>query len=641
MFTVLYGSAYGAPYLEDPDFIVEKYVKKVKIPTSIHFVNDDMFILEKEGNIRLVQNGVLRPDPIFSVNVNSQNERGLLGITSTNSTVFLYFTEAESPEGPPLGNRIYQYDWNGNELTNEVLLHDLPVNANIPAHNGGAMVTGLDGKVYAIVGDALQNGVLQNTGKGNFDDTGIILMVDKTGANIKPSESEDPTQYYRAVGIRNSFGLAIDPQTGNLWDTENGESTFDEINLVEPKFNSGWKKVMGPSSAEQKESLKNYLDFQYSDPEFSWQRVVGPTDLTFVDSDIFKKYAGYLLVGDFHNGEISKFKLNEDRDGFIFEDSKLQDNVLNTADSSDEIKFAKGFEGVTSIEFGPDGFLYVAQYGGHYIYRIVPSDIFYSEEKITPNWFKKNVEFWSAEQIDNSTFIAGLKYLIEENILILSDFLGNDNQQYSIELFKISAESWKKGEITDIEFNDDIESLIGNNLIHLDVNKVRCNSSPGIAVDFSNCIFSGRDLSSLDISHSNFTNADLSNVNFYRTDLRNTDFTNSILVNSNLERVNLRGATLTNVDLSGSNMKRVNLVTADVSFGSLVQVDLSGANMHKINLTGANLEGANLSEVTLTESNLSGANLKGANFTGAWLNGPNLKNANWEDAITVGCRGCP
>ena len=119
----------------------------------------------------------------------------------------------------------------------------------------------------------------------------------------------------------------------------------DEINLVESKFNSGWSKVMGPTTSEQKEDLLNYLDFQYSDPEFSWQRVVGPTDLAFVDSDIFKKYEDYLLVGDFHNGEISKFRLNEDRDGFIFKDSNLQDNVLNTEEDSDEIKFAEGFDG--------------------------------------------------------------------------------------------------------------------------------------------------------------------------------------------------------------------------------------------------------------------------------------------------------
>ena len=56
---------------------------------------------------------------------------------------------------------------------------------------------------------------------------------------------EHPLNMYYAYGIRNSFGLDFDPVTGNLQDTENGPHFGDEINLVEPGFNSGWKKVQG------------------------------------------------------------------------------------------------------------------------------------------------------------------------------------------------------------------------------------------------------------------------------------------------------------------------------------------------------------------------------------------------------------
>ena len=56
---------------------------------------------------------------------------------------------------------------------------------------------------------------------------------------------------YYAYGIRNSFGIAFDPLTGNLWDTENGPSFGDEINLVEPGFNSGWAKVLGIWNIEE------------------------------------------------------------------------------------------------------------------------------------------------------------------------------------------------------------------------------------------------------------------------------------------------------------------------------------------------------------------------------------------------------
>ena len=54
-----------------------------------------------------------------------------------------------------------------------------------------------------------------------------------------------PLNMYYGYGIRNSFGIAFDPLTGNLWDTENGPGFGDEINLVIPGFNSGWLKVQG------------------------------------------------------------------------------------------------------------------------------------------------------------------------------------------------------------------------------------------------------------------------------------------------------------------------------------------------------------------------------------------------------------
>ena len=215
-------------------------------------------------------------------------------------------------------------------------------------------------------------------------------------------------------------------------------------------------------------------DFTYSDPEFSWEKPVGPTDLTFVDSDVFKKYEDYLLVGDIHHGKISKFKLNENRDGFIFNDPQLQDNVLNIDESSDEITFAEGFLGVTSIEFGPDGFLYVTSFGDSSIFRIVPSEILNTKEVTIPNWLKKNVEYWVTDRIDNPTFISVMKFLIEKNILVLSDFSGKENSLFSLELFKKNAESWKNDEITDSEFGERVEFLIYNNLINLDTKKIRC-----------------------------------------------------------------------------------------------------------------------------------------------------------------------
>src|SRR4029077_15403636 len=79
---------------------------------------------------------------------------------------------------------------------------------------------------------------------------------------------------YFAYGIRNSFGLAFDPVTGQLWDTENGPTSYDEINLVSPGFNSGWNQIMGPDSRAPLGTADLFNvpggASSYSDPEYSW-----------------------------------------------------------------------------------------------------------------------------------------------------------------------------------------------------------------------------------------------------------------------------------------------------------------------------------------------------------------------------------
>jgi hypothetical protein len=193
-------------------------------------------------------------------------------------------------------------------------------------------------------------------------DTSVILRVDPEGP-------------YQAMGIRNSFGLAIDPVTGNLWATENGDDDFDEINLVSDKFNSGWNKIMGPATESELDNLPNYEDYVYDEPEFSWEEVVAPTGLNFGKFQEISNYNDSLFVGDCNTGNLYKFELNQDRDGFEFSTSSLQDNVINKNESMDELIIGTGFGCVTDIERGSDGFLYVVSLSEGTIFRIIPTII--------------------------------------------------------------------------------------------------------------------------------------------------------------------------------------------------------------------------------------------------------------------------
>jgi len=219
------------------------------------------------------------------------------------------------------------------------------------------MVRGLDGTIYAIIGDLNRDGKLQNYPTGEPDDTSVILRISPNGA-------------YYAMGIRNSFGLAVDPTNGNLWDTENGPGSFDEINFVPENFNSGWETIMGPATPSQIASLPGFGSFAYSDPEFSWEVPVAPTALSFVNSVQFAKYNDSLFVGDCNNGNLYKFKLNPSRTGFVLGTLALSDSAANIGDDASEILLGNGFGCITDIKVGPDGFLYVVSLSHDKIYKI-------------------------------------------------------------------------------------------------------------------------------------------------------------------------------------------------------------------------------------------------------------------------------
>ncbi|MFZ0566427.1 MAG: PQQ-dependent sugar dehydrogenase, partial [Nitrososphaeraceae archaeon] len=308
---------HAQPSINDDTLSVEPVVEGLSSPTSMIFLDDnDILVLEKDGQVRHVADGVLQEQPVLQIPVNAENERGLLGIAISNSSnsaspntsnIFLYYTE-----GDPLRNRIYKYQWNGETLINPVLILDLPADPG-PNHDGGKIVIGQDGYLYAVIGDLNHDGQLQNFLDGPPpDDTGSIFRINPEDGSAAPdnpftgSEGDVLSKYY-AYGVRNSFGLDFDPLTGNLWDTENGPASFDEINLVRPGFNSGWQTVMGPISlsGDTEDDLVNFPGSHYADPIFSWADPVAPTDIEFFSSsNLGTKYANNIFVGDITTGNL-------------------------------------------------------------------------------------------------------------------------------------------------------------------------------------------------------------------------------------------------------------------------------------------------------------------------------------------------
>jgi aldose sugar dehydrogenase len=336
--------------------------------------------LEKSGSVRLISNGILQEQPVLNVPVDIQSERGLLGIAILgDDIVFLYFTE----NGQTLRNRVYRYNWNGESLVNATLILDLPAIPG-PNHNAGKLIIGPDHYLYVIIGDLNHDGKLQNFLDGpEPDDTGVIFKLNPNDGLVAPNNpfvnsGNSVLNRYYAYGIRNSFGITIDPVTNMLWDTENGPSDYDEINLVRPGFNSGWQTVMGPisRSGHTEDELVNFQGSQYIDPVFSWKTPPAVTDIEFLHSSKFgDKYANNIFVGDNNNGNIYYLEVNENRTGLKFDTSQtgLLDLVVDNEKELSAIIFGSGFGSITDITTGPDGFLYILSFEDGIIYRIIPS----------------------------------------------------------------------------------------------------------------------------------------------------------------------------------------------------------------------------------------------------------------------------
>jgi glucose/arabinose dehydrogenase len=388
----------GQPIINVPNLKAEVVFQGLHNPTSMAFLGpNDILVLEKDqGTVQRIANGNMLAQPILSANVATEGERGMLGITITkhmaangNTFVFLYYTE-NNGSGSPLGNRVYRYELVDNKLINPKLILNLPATPG-PFHDGGKVLIGPDKNVYAVIGDLLYHRTqAQNVATGGLPDlTSGIIRVTQEGKPVpnSPLGNTYPLNLYYAYGIRNSFGMDFDPVTGKLWDTENGPNYGDEINLVEPGFNSGWTQVQGiwtPKGAIENENAgllnlhpSNLVDFggkgKYKVPEFIWFQTVAPTALKFLNSSkLGEQYQNDLFVGDYNNGNLYHFKLSQDRTALVL-NGTLANKIAYTPEDSQPAIFGRGFNGgITDLQVGPDGYLYVLTFAGT-IYKIVPA----------------------------------------------------------------------------------------------------------------------------------------------------------------------------------------------------------------------------------------------------------------------------
>lgn len=453
----------AAPSLFDNTLQVETVVStNLSAPLGMAFLgNDDFFVIEKaSGKVKRVVGGTVTAT-VLDLPVNSNSERGLLGIAlhpnfPTNPSVYVFWTESSTGADStvalevgnpgtsqgyaygtgtpqPLGNRVDRFTWDSNNQTltwaaNIIKLHAYQNDYNnalqpttaTPAgnHNSGQIRFGQDGKLHIQIGDNGRRGWLQNLTNGPYlalpqaptlaslpvDDefggpqpdnnhlTGAILRLNDDGTTPSDNpfyaagaaiggEVGSNIQKLFSYGHRNGYGLAFDPYTGKLWESENGDDSFDEINQVQAGGNYGWIQTMGPlSRMSQFKTIEMNLynpanapigatqqlrypvsriaysgtlgasrmymlpGATYHDPELSWRYGMPPSGLGFVNGNgLGAANAGTLWSGEARNtnvtggtngtvagGWLMRFKLNNARDHLdLSADPRLSDRVAD------------------------------------------------------------------------------------------------------------------------------------------------------------------------------------------------------------------------------------------------------------------------------------------------------------------------
>ena len=361
---------------------------------------------------------------------------------------------------PLLGNRVDRFRWNGVALAYDSNLIQLrsfqhdgapdppgqgdaaqPPRAN---HDGGVIDFGPDGKLYVQVGDLGRRGQLQNLPCGptatscpgpltpddqfggpqpdNAHLSGAFLRLNDDGSTPADNpffqagvaiggEVGANVQKLFAYGIRNAFGFDFDPVSGALWDEQNGDDSFTEVNRVEPGQNLGWVQIMGPvariAQFKEIETSPQFFGLQqlrwpptniadspsaalarlfmlsgarYSDPEFSWKFEVAPAGVGFLRGRALgPQYENDLFIGaarpTLEGGQLWHFNLTGNRRMIAVDDPRLEDRVADNLakfeiTESESLLFGRNFGVGTDVETGPNGNLYVVSLDQGAVYEI-------------------------------------------------------------------------------------------------------------------------------------------------------------------------------------------------------------------------------------------------------------------------------
>jgi glucose/arabinose dehydrogenase len=321
-------------------------------PTAMAIAPDGrIFVSEKGGTLRVVKNNALLAQPFLTVSVNTDSERGLLGVAfdpdfGSNRFVYVYYTTAAAP----IHNRVSRFTASATNADvvqsgSEVVLLDLPT-LGAGNHNGGALHFGNDGKLYLGVGE---NAVRANA-QSLSTPLGKLLRFNSDGTiptdNPFYSQTSGTARAIWALGLRNPFTFAVDRATGRIHINDVGESTWEEVDQGVRGSNYGWPQVEGPDPAGVSGMRYPIYDYQHAGVNCA---IVGAAFYRPYIPRFPAAYDGRYFFGDLCGGFI---------------------RMLSPPDYSSAAGFATGISSLVDIQVHPDGSLYYLAQGGGDLFRV-------------------------------------------------------------------------------------------------------------------------------------------------------------------------------------------------------------------------------------------------------------------------------
>ena len=342
-------------------------------PWSIAFLPDGaMLVTERSGRLRIIRNDVLDPQPISGVpKVLNRGRDGLLDLAlhprfAENRLV--YFTYSKPGEDMSVRAALARGRFDGTTLADvrDIFVANTPIPRTEIQSVTSRIVFGRDGMIYMSVG-APRDSRLKAQDPASHRGKILRLRDDGTAPPDNPFVGKSayglpyqPEIY--SVGHRNGFGLAIHPETGALWESENGPQAGDELNIILPGRNYGWPFI---SMGREYDGTAMQLTMEgMEQPYLYWAPSIAVAGMTFYTGDKFPRWKGNIFIGGLVGTRVERLQFNSEGLPVTVRGGLGREFLLHELQQR-----------IRDVREGPDGLLYVLtdQQDGA-VLRLEPAD---------------------------------------------------------------------------------------------------------------------------------------------------------------------------------------------------------------------------------------------------------------------------